>query len=499
MSRICALALALALLASVAAAEVTPSDWLNHAEHDLAGFWMRDELAGSPVGSFPTFICADGTPLALAAPCPAFKDAPDWINKELGRQYIRMVSRQVYTYGVIYHLTGNETALARARAGTRFIMEKAWDRESGSVATWLIDGNAAPKPGARTTQSLAYALLGPSFYYYLTRDPETLAYITSVRRHIFESYWSDEWKMLRWTNEDEGEDTSDRRELVSQLDQINAYMLLMLPLLDDAERAAWDADARRLVASMLRDFHDPNRKRFYGYIHDAKGKTWGERHNDFGHTTKAYWMLLLAGERLGEQSWVSTARAGIDDCLKSAFVRRNVRNAPEWQAPVMRRAADRKGNYHVWANKPDGIGIAWWEWCELDQAAATMSLSDAKYGKYLDATYPAYFATLVDPVYGATYSFPGAVDSAKGHQWQNGYHAAEHALVGYITTSMRRGEPFRLWFAFADSATPPIAPAYYFDAKETGRRAMESMEGGVRKVRVTYGKGERREAIGERR
>jgi hypothetical protein len=398
-----------------------------------------------------------------------------------------MVSRQVYTYGVIYHVTGNETALERARAGTRFIMQRAWDPKSGSVATFLADGKPGPKPGQRTTQSLAYALLGPSFYYYLTRDPETLVFIESVRRHIFERYWSKEWKMLAWTLEDAGEDTRDRKELVAQLDQINAYMLLMLPLLDEKAGAAWEIDMRRLVASILRDFHDPEAKRFYGYIHDEKGKVWGERHNDFGHTTKAYWMLLLAGQRLNEQAWVDLAKAGIDDCLRSAFVKRNIADAPEWQAPVMRRAAGKDGVYHVWSNKPGGIGIGWWEWCELDQAAATMALSEAKYGDYLDATYPAYFATLVDPVHGGTYSFPGAVASAKGHQWQNGYHAAEHALVGYITTAMRRSEPFRLYFAFRDSATPPAAPAYYFDAKETGRRAMESIDGGVRKVRVTYG------------
>lgn len=495
MFRTCAFVFALALLASPLPAEVTPQAWLDHAERDLAGFWMSDALAGSPAGSFPTFICSDGSVLDTANPCPSFAKPPAWIASELGRQYIRMVSRQTYTYGVIYHITGDETALERARAGTRFIMEKAWDRETGSVATYLVDGAPHPKPGQRTTQSLAYALLGPSFYYYLTRDPQVLPFIESVRRHVFASYWSDEWTMLRWTLEDAGDDTRDRKELVAQLDQINAYMLLMLPILEPPARGAWEADLRRLVGAMLRDFHDPARKRFYGYIHDEKGRLWGERHNDFGHTTKAYWMLLLAGQKLNEKEWAESAEAGLDDCLKSAFVAKNIKDAPAWQVPVMQRAADREGNYHVWANKPDGIGIAWWEWCELDQAAATMALGDPKYRSYLDATYPAYFATLVDPVHGATYSFPGAVDSAKGHQWQNGYHAAEHALVGYVTTAMRRGEPFRLWFAFRDPAGAPVAPAYYFDAKETGRRAMQTLDGGLRKVRVEYGG---KEAKGQR-
>jgi hypothetical protein len=292
--------------------------------------------------------------------------------------------------------------------------------------------------------------------------------------------------MLRWTNEDFGDDTRDRKELVAQLDQINAYMLLMLPLLDEKVRPGWEADLRRLLGVVVRDFYDPGRKRFYGYLHDEKGRQWGERHNDFGHTTKAFRMLLLAGERLGEDAWVALAREGLDDALASAFVRRNLSSAPEWQAPVMRRAADADGGYHVWSNKPDGIGIAWWEWCELDQAAATMSLRDPGYERYLDETYRSFFATLVDPEHGGTYSFPGAVGSAKGHHWQNGYHAAEHALVGYITSALRRGEPFRLYFAFPDAARAAVAPAYYFDARETGRRAMEQIGGGLRRFRVSF-------------
>jgi len=486
MTRTPILALASLLLAAGARADVAPAEWLEHVDRDLAALWMQDDLAGSPAGSFPTFICADGRPFQAAAPCRAFADPPAWIKKELGRQYVRMISRQVFAYGVIYHLTGNATALERARAGTRLIMERAWDPATGSVATFFEDGTAQPRPGQRTTQSLAYAVLGPAFLYYLTRDPAVLAYVESVRAGVFGRYWSGEWNMLRWTLEDFEEDTADRQELVAQLDQLNAYLLLLLPLLEGERRVAWEADVRRLVGVLLRDFHDAGTRRFHGYLHDEKGKRWGERHNDFGHTVKAYWMLLLAGEKLKERAWVATARTGIDDVLADAWVKRDVKDAPPWQAPVARRAADPKGGYHVWSNRPGGIGIAWWEWCELDQAAATMALSDPRHLRTLDAAYRSYFAMLVDPVHGGTYGFPGAVDSPKGHHWQNGYHAAEHALVGYLTAALRRGEPFRLYFAFPDPAGGAPAPAYLFEARETRRRGMEGLAGGLRRVRVDY-------------
>ncbi|MEZ4388557.1 MAG: hypothetical protein R3D98_13500 [Candidatus Krumholzibacteriia bacterium] len=118
--RRCLFALAvLSLVTSVAAAAIPPAVWLAHAEHDLGRFWLDPRYQGDPVGSFPTFICGDGRVWDPADPCPSLADAPEWIASELGRQDLRMVSRQTYTYGVIFHLSGNPEALALARAGAR--------------------------------------------------------------------------------------------------------------------------------------------------------------------------------------------------------------------------------------------------------------------------------------------------------------------------------------------------------------------------------------------
>ncbi|MBD3221622.1 N-acylglucosamine 2-epimerase [bacterium] len=434
----------------------SPALWLDHTG-DLARFWLDDRYHGDPVGSFPTFICADGRVWDPGDPCPSLAGAPDWIAGELGRQYTRMVSRQVFTYGVIYHLTGDRTALDLARAGTRHIIDEAFDPATGSVATYLEDGAPGPAPDARTTQSLAYALLGPGLVYYLTGDAEVLAFIRTVKEHIFTRYWSDEWGMLRWANPGAGEQEAGRQELVAQLDQINAYLLLMLPLLPPDERAVWEGDLRRLIEAMLRDFHDAENHRFYGWIHAPEGRQWGERHNDFGHTTKAYWMLERAGVLLGERAWVDLAREGLRDVLQDALVRRHLDEAPPWQRPVMTRAAADDGTYWLWANEPDGIGIAWWEWCELDQAAATLALTEPRWTATLTRTVPTWLATMVDPVTGAVYSFPGADGGVRAHHWQNGYHAAEHALVGYITGCVLDDEPGRLYYdAGVDADARPV-------------------------------------------
>jgi hypothetical protein len=462
-----------------AAQPASSADWIAHARDDLGRFWLDPRYHGDPPGSFPTFICRNGEVWDPDAPCPSLAEAPEWIAGELGRQYIRMVSRQTYTYGVVFHLTGDPEALALCRAGTRHIMDRAWDPETGSVATWLAAGVPGPEPAARTTQSLAYALLGPAFLHYLTGDEEVLRFILAVKEHIFADYWSGEWEMLRWANAAGGEDNRDRIELVSQLDQINAYMLLTIPLLPDGVRAEWEADLRRLVAAMLRDFHDAENQRFHGYLHDPSGREWGERHNDFGHTVKAYWMLERAGRLLGEEGWVELAEAGLADVLDDALVRRNVADAPPWQVESVRPAADADGFYHVWSNQPDGIGIAWWEWCELDQAAATLALRDPRWAEHLARTEPTFFAALVDDWSGAVLFFPGATQGPRAHHWFNGYHAAEHALVGAITAAFRADEPVTLHFAPEDAGHP--VSAYYVAAEEVARRT-----GGTGTVAVEF-------------
>ncbi len=476
-----------------------PSWWLAHAEDDLARFWLDPRYHGDPVGAFPTFIGPDGCVWEPSAACTSMARAPEWIAPEIGRRYVRMVSRQVYTYGVIFHLTGDGEALALARAGARWIMETAWDRRTGSVVTWLAEPAGAagaafsvaprpdPDPAARSTQSLAYALLGPGLLYYLTGDPALLEFVQSVKDHIFGAYWSDDLRMLRWARATEGAEHETRRELVSQLDQINAYLLLLTPLLGGDQRVQWEADLRRLGEVLWRDFHDPERHRFFGYLHEPAGRLWGQRHNDFGHTAKAYWMLVLSGRLLGEDGWVQRARAGLADVLEDALVRRHVDITPDWQRPVMMAAADPGGWYWVWSNRPDGDGIAWWEWCELDQAAATLALEDPRWTVALARTGPTWFAAMVDPASGAVLPYPGARDAPRAHHWMNGYHAAEHALVGYITTSLLRDEPWRLHYAPVSPEHPLHAHVFHHGADlHVQRRTVGTTSTGEPVVEATF-------------
>ena len=57
---------------------------------------------------------------------------------------------------------------------------------------------------------------------------------------------------------------------------------------------------------------------------------------------------------------------------------------------------------------------------------------------------------------------PEPAGGLKIHHWKNGYHSAEHALVGYLTAQALRSQPATLWFATPAGA--PLRP-YLFAGK----------------------------------
>ncbi len=148
------------------------SRWLQHLEQDLLPFWMMPTAYGQPVGAFPTYRCNDGSLYDKTKPCPELR-APIPGIVDLSREYMRAHGRQVFAYGVAFHMTGNKAYLDLAKTGVDDMMERAME-PSGSIASYFVDGKPGPVAGQRTSQDLAYAITAPAFYYYLTRDPKVL-------------------------------------------------------------------------------------------------------------------------------------------------------------------------------------------------------------------------------------------------------------------------------------------------------------------------------------
>ena len=416
--------------------------WIAHLERDLKPFWTMPDALGDPVGNFPTFRCHDGRRFDRAAnPCPEILEAGAWISDNVDREFLRMQSRQTYFYGVAYHLTGDARMLELARAGAAWIRQQPYGADA-------------------TTQDLAYAQLGPAMLYYLTRDAEVLDDILRRKKHIFRTF-DDGAGLLLWVKE--GED-SKRRELVSQLDQINAYMLLLAPILPEPHRTEWKRDLVRLTEGMLAHYWEEEAGMFRGTIHDRTEPLPGSRHTDFGHTIKALWMIERVGRITGRADFVAFAR----------------KNAPR----VLSRAWMQDQGCWATGIRADGSldrTLVWWSFAELDQMTATLALSDAGAARDLPAAYRCWMERMVDREHHEVWGFVDPDDPsrhfAKAHLWKNGYHSAEHALVAYLSAQELHGEPAALWFAF--DATPSAVRPYVFAGRV---RRIERTTGGARAI-----------------
>ncbi|HEU4406987.1 MAG TPA: hypothetical protein VFS43_17090 [Polyangiaceae bacterium] len=416
-----------------------PERWRAHLANELLPFWTRPEALGEPLGNFPTFRCLDGRAYRPEAPCPGFEAAPPWVARELDAEYTRMKSRQAFAYGVGFHVTGDPTLLAYARAGVDYLRRHAYERDTGSAVTYWRAGRPGPPPPQRTAQDLAYAQLGLAFYYYLTRDPDVLADLVRLKDHVFGSYYEPSTGLVRWVLEAGEAGRPEQRELVALLDQINAYLLLVAPLLDEPARGRWLGDLGRLARALVDRFYAPEQGLFWGAIHEPERRRLGSNNTDFGHSIKALWMVLLVGELVGDAALVAFARE----------------HAPR----LLARAAQPSG---CWASGvgPSGEldrGSVWWASAELDQAAATLALRDRALARYLPGAYACWFERFVDREGHEVWPFVSAEwpndlgrprRVPKAFHWKNGYHSTEHALVALLTTAGLQRRPVELHYAF---------------------------------------------------
>ncbi len=462
------------------AATALPADlptgerWLRHFREDLLPYWNMPDAWGTPRGNFPTFRAADGRVIDWGHPPEEVAGAPGWIRQEFGRDYTRMKSRQAYFYGVAYHLTGDPAMLALARDGVDWIRHHALDPVSGSAVTYWEKGAPQPAELARTSQDLAYAGVGLAMYYDLTRDEAVLKDLLRLKRHIFGRYWNPQWQGLRWVVTPDAEHDEQRQELVAQLDQINAYLLLLAPILPPGERKPWIADLARLAATIRRDYYDADRHLFWGTIHDPARKKLGSRHTDFGHTAKACWMLERTGRLTADAGLVAFATDAARQVLHQAYLP----DSGTWGSRL----------------NPDGTvdpGKEWWIYAELDQLAGTLALRDPAQAAPLPRTADFWFRRMVDPVHHEVWGGAGGPpdfepwEGLKIHQWKSGYHSAEHALVGYLVAQALHGQPAVLYFALKDPKAE-VRP-YLFAGKVVRRRSLP-LPGfpGRRKLEVAF-------------
>lgn len=431
--------------------------WIRHVEEDLLPFWSMPEALGDPTGAFPSIRCDDGTLVDPDNPCPEVARHV-WLNAQA--RYLVPMSRQVYGYGVAYHLTGEEKYLTWLKAGVNYIRAVLVDRAGGGMHTGydLRTNEPVAMREHRNPQELGYGLLGLAFYYYLTRDPEVLPDILAHKKYVFDNYYVAEEGRMRWLLASNGYDNPDSRQLVAYLDQMNAYLVSLSPFLPEPQRKEWMQTLRTLSHSMVSTFYSPYEGMLFLSANQPGDKELATAGPDFGHSIKSFWMLRWTGRMTGDH--------GLEH-FGATYGHRLLDRA--WLASDGAWATGLEPGGAVNRNKD------WWIYSELDQFAGSLAMTDIEAGRFLPTTNDYWFRYFVDPVYKEVW--PGVEYGTnlplggmpKAWTWKSAYHSMEHGLVGYISSQFLHGKPVRLHYALPkgfDPARTVIRP-YFFDGEVT--------------------------------
>jgi mannose/cellobiose epimerase-like protein (N-acyl-D-glucosamine 2-epimerase family) len=450
-------------IAQIIAALPDGRKWLVHLNDDLLPFWTMKTALGNPLGKFPTYRANDGSLIEPNNLPPEYEAAlADPGLRELiklNRLYIRGQGRQTFAYGIAYHMTGKEKYLNLAKEGVDFFKQHAIDWKTGGAYSYQRKKQQewAPEVLERTSQDMAYALSGIGFYYYLTRDKSVLDDILFIKNHIFNTYFDKEWGLLKWVLESSPDgDSPKQKELVSQLDQVYAYMLWLTESLPEPHQTKWKEDLHKIASLMIEQFFSTEYQFFWGRITTPTDKMLGKPHTDFGHSIKTLWLIYQIGKHSNDIDMVNFARNAAAKIIDVAYLEDG-----SWA-----RAYDANGNLDH--NKE------WWILAELDQTTATLSLVDPSYARYLVTTYPYWFKYMVDHTYKGVWHWVNAETNEselkfpKQHSWKNALHTFEHALVGYLTTQQLKGENMTLYYAFKHPSSAAYIHPYFFQAKIDG-------------------------------
>jgi mannose/cellobiose epimerase-like protein (N-acyl-D-glucosamine 2-epimerase family) len=356
---------------------------------------------------------------------------------------------------VAFHITGDPKYLEWMRAGVTYIRENAVDREGGGMRTEReANGEWGPQREYRDTQQLAYGLLGMSFYYYLTRDPEVLEDILAIKKYIFTNYYNPSLDALQWMLASNDSARYDEKHLTAQLDQMNAYLVLLTPILPEPERSEWKQSLEQLSRIMMKQFYSPQQNVMFLTATRPEDTDITKTGTDFGHTIKAMWMIRMAGLLTGKKDLIDFSEQNGPRVLERAYLP----ESGSWAEGLFPGAVVDRDK-------------SWWIYAELDQYAASLAMTNPETSVYLPRTYDYWRTYFVDRTNGEVWN--GVYDGSnlpqlgmpKSWPWKNAYHSFEHALVAYITTSQLKGRPVLLFYAFPSLPGEGELRPYFYSGK----------------------------------
>lgn len=442
-----------ASLEQLIADSLAPEVWVDHVEDDLMKFWSKPEAQDMSSGLFNTYLTNTGEKLSADSKevQEALKDDVTKALIDIDNNYVRAHSRLTYAYGIAYHMTGKTEYFDMCRKGM-LALKEALDEDCGmavvknkNTGAWDSDREA------RTSQDLAYGVTGLGMYYFLTHDKDVLDSIIKVKNYIFENYYDEDKGYITWYPKHVDDDQT---QLVAQLDQLYAYMLMLTPSLPEPYQTEWKADMKMLADVMINRFYSEQHGLFWGVVNDKDVMVLGSDHTDFGHSVKTLWVIMKVGQVIGDPFYVEFAKPRIEAIIEDAYVKEN----------------------GSWARKFNADGSLdarkeWWILAELDQAEEILSINDPTYYSYLNKTQRYWLDKMVDHENGEIHHMleaDGTIDPhyPKVHCWKTSLHSFEHALFGYMSAAQLTDSEFDLYYAFAEdeAITEDEVEVYMFSA-----------------------------------
>ncbi len=461
-------AVGLALLLSCPAVQApaatltSGATWTEHLDADLLSYWsdvlQAYETAGSPESyALPTTLPDSGA---------VTTNADGSIAK--ANSTVVAQARQIYSYAVAFQMTGNTDYLQLAKAAMRYQYESLYDEATG------LYKQSAATGAVLDAQKQAYGLLGASYLAHVAGGDTELAsgvtladHIDSVAGTVLTTFSTGAGQFGQSGTPSAGDDL----RLVDQLDQLNAYMVLLASTAATPElRAQYLAQARATADYILDAFSYAEDSPNAGLLKQSSGAS-EDSATDYGHTIKALWFI--------DQIAILQGDAALSDQVEA-------------QAKTVLLQAESDG---LWRTSVDGTNTAsdiatWWSYAEMDQYAAALALAgDEELAALVVSAQTYWLDTFVDHEDGGIYwsvdlSDDSIVRATKQNEWIAGFHAFEHALISYITSAAAEGDG-AVTLYFAATADPSVL-GYGFSYDSL----VSVIEDGIQQVTyfgVTYG------------
>lgn len=424
-------------LASADSPLTTREVWLDHLETELLPFWSDPYAAGTPPGSFAPRLCNDGSEPVAACVGVTRSQAENPVQTLVGQ------SRQVFSYAVAFHMTGQQVYLDLAKAGTAYQFDTFLDDTSG-----LFHENHAVNTGNVSgifdSQKQAYGLLGPSFLYYLTGDAALYEKISSVEQSITSNLRIADtggYKHVPLHTDPAG-------SIAKHLDQLNSYKTLLAAQVPLADRARMQQEALQTAYYLKDALFDPTT----GVMRPTLSTAEGSLRVDFGHSIKSFWFMDQTAQLAGDAELSRFAQAAAKTLLKNAY-----QDSPGAWITDIRSDGSVNTNAH------------WWGYAELNQYAASLAIEDPELREMVARTQTYWLENFVDPTHAGIWGF---VDIATGDpnttyrkhwEWKAGFHSYEHALISYLTAGAISGDTVDLFFERSDASSLNLAYGFSGD------------------------------------